>query len=122
MGKHGSTVMIALAVVVCVFIGSACKNHQTIYSCRACLRDDPSRCQSYEGFCYGPASNSMSANSVEEAKELAVRRVCSQWFEPVPASGLQAQCKIGLGVRPEVIAETYSHYNFTCTQHEEECP
>ena len=114
------------AVALLLFVGAvgilACHNKQTIYTCRACLRDDASRCQTYEGFCYGPNSHSMSANSMDEAKQLAIRRVCSEWFEPVPSSGLQPQCKTGLGVPPAVLAETYSHYVFTCSSRVEKCP
>ncbi|NOU29150.1 MAG: hypothetical protein HOO96_14705 [Polyangiaceae bacterium] len=113
-------------MAVLFFLGAvavlACHNKQTIYTCRACLRDDPSRCKTYEGFCYGPNSHAMSASSTNDAKDLAIRLVCSQWFEPVPPSGLQPQCKVGLGFSPAAIAEAYSYYDFTCSSRVEKCP
>lgn len=111
----------ALGLVAAAILLAGCGNEQRVYTCRACLRSEPSKCGTYRGDCYGPGSSSMSASSTEEAEELAVQRVCSRYFEPIPATGLTTGCKVGLGFSARVRADARAQYSLTCSSRVVDC-
>ncbi len=120
--RFRSTVQFLLPLLALAAFTAACRNRQNIYRCTACARADPSRCARYEGHCYGPASNSMSATSVAQAQELAAQRVCSLFFEPIPPTGPAPGCRVGISYSEAQRRESLTHFTFECTTTRQDCP